>query len=133
MFISLQELVWGCNTFMSSRLVQLREEGWKTIFLLLEDWGCWIGRRNEIHQKLMPLNLSINTDTDNSSTISLNIHSGLNKSIIYCCGFSLWNHGGVHNFVVMCIISRMVRILNIAYNSVELRALRLLLSYISPT
>jgi len=38
-------------------------------------------RRNEIHQKLMPLNLSINTHPDNSSAISINILSGLNTNL----------------------------------------------------
>jgi hypothetical protein len=42
-------------------------------------WGIEGG--DEIHQKLMPLNLSINIDPKNSCACSINILSGLNTNI----------------------------------------------------
>jgi hypothetical protein len=55
--------------------------GVKDNFPSLRGLRVGMGRRNEIHQQLMPLNLSINTDPDNSSVISINTLSGLNTKL----------------------------------------------------
>jgi hypothetical protein len=40
-----------------------------------------MGRRNEIHLKLMPLNSSFNIGPENSSVTSINILGGLNTNL----------------------------------------------------